>query len=169
MRCFRPKINYLAFQCLIYLNILSGINKVLIKYHLILSNKALPNVSIVYISLKPHHGDSQKQTSINKHTEVTRRCNRRRNITPDGVWQKPHPDLMVPGSVLLTAAGLHTDLQAQVVSRAHHPQVTGGCDLKLQPALLSSPEPARLQQEQVCLSETRKEAKEGVWEERAVF
>lgn len=52
----------------------------------------------------------------------------------------------------LTAAGLHADLQAQVVHRAHHPQVAGGSDVKLQPALLSRPQPARLQQEQVCLS-----------------
>lgn len=52
----------------------------------------------------------------------------------------------------LTAAGLHADLQAQVVNRAHYPQVAGGSDVKLQPALLSRPQPARLQQEQVCLS-----------------
>lgn len=53
--------------------------------------------------------------------------------------------------MLLTAAGLHTDLQAQVVDRAHHPQITGGSDVKLQPALLSCPQPARVQQKKVCL------------------
>lgn len=52
----------------------------------------------------------------------------------------------------LTAAGLHADLQAQVVHWAHYPQVAGGSDVKLQPALLSCPQPARVQQEQVCLS-----------------
>ena len=99
---------------------------------------------------------------INKHTQFTRQCNRGRNTTPSGVRPKPRPEPHDSGAWLspLTAAGLHADLQAQVVSRAHHPQVTGGCDLKLQPALLSSPEPARLQQEQVCLSETGEEAKE---------
>lgn len=51
----------------------------------------------------------------------------------------------------LTAAALHADLQAQVVHRAHHPQVASGSDVKLQPALLSCPQPARVQQEQVCL------------------
>lgn len=54
----------------------------------------------------------------------------------------------------LTAAGLHTDLQTQVVCGTHHPQVTSGSDVKLQPALLSCPQPARLQQEQICLSVT---------------
>lgn len=52
----------------------------------------------------------------------------------------------------LTTARFHADLQAQVVHWTHHPQVAGGCDVKLQPALLSSPQPARLQQEQVCFS-----------------
>jgi len=52
----------------------------------------------------------------------------------------------------LTAAGLHADLQAQIMCRAHHPQVAGGSDVKLQPALLGRPQPARLQQEEVCLS-----------------
>lgn len=51
----------------------------------------------------------------------------------------------------LTTAGLHADLQTQVVNRAHHPQVAGGSDVKLQPALLSCPQPAGVQQEQVCL------------------
>lgn len=54
----------------------------------------------------------------------------------------------------LTAAGLHADLQTQVVCRTHHPQVTSGSDVKLQPALLSRPQAARLQQEQICLSVT---------------
>lgn len=54
--------------------------------------------------------------------------------------------------ISLTTAGLHADLQAQVVHWTHHPQVTGGCDVKLQPAFLSRPQSARLQQEQVCLS-----------------
>lgn len=52
----------------------------------------------------------------------------------------------------LTTAGLHADLKPQVVHRAHHPQVTGGRDVKLQPAFLGCPQPARLQQEQVRLS-----------------
>lgn len=36
--------------------------------------------------------------------------------------------------------------------RAHHPQVAGGRDVKLQPALLGRPQPAGLQQEEVGLS-----------------
>lgn len=59
--------------------------------------------------------------------------------------------LMLAVSMVLTAAGLHSDLEAQVVVRTHHPQVTGGQDVKLQPALLGCPQPARLQQEQVRL------------------
>lgn len=55
-------------------------------------------------------------------------------------------------SAALTTAGLHADLQAQIVSRVHHPQVAGGSDVKLQPALLRRPQLAGLQQEQVCLS-----------------
>lgn len=51
----------------------------------------------------------------------------------------------------LTAAGLHANLQAQVVDRAHHPQVARGSDVKLQPALLSRPQPSSVQQEEVCL------------------
>jgi len=51
-----------------------------------------------------------------------------------------------------TADGLHADLQTQVVHRTHHPQVAGSSDVKLQPAFLSSPQPARLQQDQICFS-----------------
>lgn len=52
----------------------------------------------------------------------------------------------------LSTAGLHADLQTQVVHRTHHPQVARGSDVELQPALFSRPQPARLQQEQICLS-----------------
>lgn len=52
---------------------------------------------------------------------------------------------------ILTAAGLQADLQAQVVHWAHHPQVAGGSDVELQPAFVSCPQPARVQQEQVFL------------------
>lgn len=52
---------------------------------------------------------------------------------------------------ILTTAGLQADLQAQVVHWAHHPQVAGGSDVKLQPAFVSCPQPTRVQQEQVFL------------------
>lgn len=51
----------------------------------------------------------------------------------------------------LTAAGLHADLQAQIVHRAHHPQVARGGDVKLQPALIGGPQSSSVKQEEVCL------------------
>lgn len=57
-------------------------------------------------------------------------------------------------SYKLTAAGLHADLQTQVVGRTHDPQVAGRGDVELQPALLGGPKSARLQQEQIRLSDT---------------
>lgn len=59
----------------------------------------------------------------------------------------------------LTAAGLYADLQAQVMHRTHHPEVAGRCDVKLQPSLLSSPKPARLKKEQVCLPKGKNKTK----------
>lgn len=51
----------------------------------------------------------------------------------------------------LTAAGLHADLQAQVVHGAHHPQVARGGDVELHPALVRGPQPPSVQQEEVGL------------------
>lgn len=51
----------------------------------------------------------------------------------------------------LTTAGLYADLQAQVVPRAHHPQVARGGDVELQPAFIGRPQSSSVQQEQVCL------------------
>lgn len=51
----------------------------------------------------------------------------------------------------LTAAGLYADLQAQVVHRAHHPQVARGGDVELQPALIRGPQSSSVKQEEVCL------------------
>lgn len=53
----------------------------------------------------------------------------------------------------LTTAGLHADLQTQVVHWTHYPQVACSSDVKLQPALLGGPQPAGLQQKEICLSE----------------
>ena len=55
--------------------------------------------------------------------------------------------------VPLTVEGLHAELQAHVLLRVHHPVVTGGCDVKHQPAPVGRPHLLGVQQKRFCVSE----------------
>ena len=61
----------------------------------------------------------------------------------------------------LAINSLHTELQAQVLLRVHHPVVAGGREVEHQPAPVGALDLSGVEQERLCISEgQRRETKE---------